>query len=150
MRKILVQLSGLYLLVLGGFHLARFWPRYHFILNCPDAHLRMFYSINFTVITLFAVLSIIMGFGLLSFRNWARNMLLVLSVLALLFGLSIFVMVRFLHHMLPAGIGPTAVENIRGLYYWLEVLGCLILAPGFFLYLFTRRSVIKLFAHPTA
>jgi len=146
MRKLLVQISGLYLLVLGAFHLARFWPRYHFILDCSDAHHRMFYSINFTVITLFAVLSIIMGFGLLSFKNWARNMVLAISVIALLFGVSIFVMIRFLHHMLPAGIGPAAVADIQGLYYWLEVLGCLIVAPALFLYLFTRRSIIKLFA----
>jgi len=150
MRKMLVQLSGLYLLDLGAFHLVRFLPRYHFILNCADDHMQMFYSINFTVITLFAVLSIVMGFGLLSFRNWARNMVLALSVMAMLFGVSIFVMIYFLRHMLPVGIGPAAVENIRVLYYWLEVLGCLILAPAFFLYLFTRRSVIKLFAHPAA
>jgi hypothetical protein len=146
MRKLLVRLSGLYLLVFGAFHLTRFWPRYNFIIDCPDAHLRMFYSINFTIITLFAVLAIVMGFGLISFKNWARNMALALSVIAILFGVSIFIMIRFLHHMLPAGVGPMAVNDIRGLYYWLEVLLCLVLVPSFFLYLFTRRSIIKLFA----
>lgn len=146
MGKLLVKLSGFYLLVFGAFHLARFWPRYDFIMANSDTYHRMFYSMNFTIITLFAVISIIMGIGLLLFRNWARNMLLVLSVLAIIFGLSIFIITYFLHYMLPAGIGPMAVRDIRGLYYWLEVLVCLVVMPSLFLFFFTRRSTIKLFA----
>jgi hypothetical protein len=147
MRKLLVQLSGFYLLVFGAFQFARFWPRYNFIMEYPGGYYRAFLAMNFGIFSLFGLLSIIMGFGILSFKNWARNMLLIISGLGLFSGISMVILMACLHFMMPAGSGPITVSSLLNVYYWVHVLTCLVLAPAFFLYLFTRRSIVKLFAH---
>ncbi|MFA5148235.1 MAG: hypothetical protein WC491_03810 [Candidatus Omnitrophota bacterium] len=146
MRKLLVQLSGFYLLVFGAFQLARFWVRYNYIFANADVVHRGFLAINFTIFSFFGILSIVMGFGIISYKNWARNLLLVLSGLGFFSGVSILVFIAFLRFFMPIGTGPTSVTSILNVYYWLHVLTCLVIAPAFFLYLFTRRSIIKLFA----
>jgi hypothetical protein len=147
MRKLLVQLSGFYLLCFGAFQLARFWVRYNYIFSNTDIVHRGFLAINFTIFTCFGILSIVMGFGILSYKNWARNILLVISGLGFFSGVSILIFIAFLRFFMPSGNGPTSVSSILNVYYWLHVFICLVAAPAFFLYLFTRRSIIKLFAH---
>ena len=145
MKKIIVFLSGIYLAVFGMFQLVRFWPRYHFIMDqTPSLH-RMFLAINFCVFSIFGLLYVVMGLGLIYRRCWAKNLLIVISSFALFFGASLAVGSTYVYFMSP--YGATAISEVYNLYYWVYTLSFLIVMPAFFLIFFTRRSVKALFAH---
>lgn len=143
MRKVLIFLSGVYLILFGAFQLARFWLRYDFIMAMAAGAHRVFLAMNFGVFSFFGLLSIIMGIGLIYRKNWAREMLVVISLFGLFFGVSLIIIYAYLRYMLP--YGSLAVIHIEGLYYWSHVVFCLIAAPLFFVVFFTRKSVISFF-----